>query len=434
MCTQLDNDYHRGMPTEGQQRGLSKCRFCAAPLSEQFVDLGTTPLCQTQISPSQLNSGEMFYPLSVHVCSNCFLVQLDEYVAPDIIFSDEYPYYSSYSDSWVQHARNYVSHVESVFSIDAESFVVEIASNDGYLLQHFVDDGIPCLGIEPAGGVAQAARDKGINTISRFFGAQTAADIVAEHGNASLIVGNNVLAHVPDLNDFVRGLELLVAGDGIITMEFPHLLRLIADNQFDTIYHEHFSYFSFSAANRVFAGHGLSIFDVEELPTHGGSIRIYACKSLAKGFEVSARAKALLKREDDLGVNSLAFYRGFEGQVRRTKHELLTFLIDAKRKGKTVVGYGAPGKGNTLLNYCGIRRDFLSYTVDRSPHKQNSFTPGTRIPILDPSVIFESKPDYILILPWNLKAEIVGAMGDVKKWGCKFVVPIPRVEVLRWNN
>jgi 2-polyprenyl-3-methyl-5-hydroxy-6-metoxy-1,4-benzoquinol methylase len=426
----MERSQNYGTEFTNDQQANQECRFCGAVLTNQFVDLGLSPLCQTQITPSQANIGEVFYPLRVLVCNDCFLVQLDEYVKPDVIFSEDYPYYSSYSDSWVQHARSYVDHVKSDFGISNASFVVEIASNDGYLLQHLVNDGIPCLGIEPAEGVAQAARDKGINTVSRFFGAQTAKEVAEEYGKANLVLGNNVLAHVPDLNDFVSGLEILVSDDGMITMEFPHLLRLMEQNQFDTIYHEHFSYFSFSTVNRVFAAHNLRIFDVQELPTHGGSIRIYACKKSADGYELSARATDLLKREDDLGMNSLPFYQAFATQVRQTKHELLAFLIDAKKRGKSIVGYGAPGKGNTLLNYCGIRQDFLDYTVDRSPHKQNTYTPGTRIPIYDPSRIYETKPDYILILPWNLKKEISSSMSDVSAWGGKFVVPIPRVEIL----
>ncbi len=426
----MEHSENSGTAFTNDHQANQECRFCGIVLTEQFVDLGLSPLCQTQITPSQSNIGEVFYPLRVLVCNDCFLVQLDEYVKPDVIFSEDYPYYSSYSDSWVQHARSYVDHVKTDFGIGTESFVVEIASNDGYLLQHFVNDGIPCLGVEPAEGVAQAARDKGINTLTRFFGAQTAKAVVTESGKANLVLGNNVLAHVPDLNDFVSGLEILIADDGMITMEFPHLLRLMEANQFDTIYHEHFSYFSFSTVNRVFAAHNLRIFDVEELPTHGGSIRIYACKSQASDYELSDRAKNLLEHENALGMNSLAFYKGFEAQVRKTKHDLLTFLIDAKKNGKSVVGYGAPGKGNTLLNYCGIRQDFLDYTVDRNPHKQNTFTPGTRIPIFDPSVIYETKPDFILILPWNLKKEISESMQDVSSWGGKFVVPIPRVEIV----
>jgi hypothetical protein len=411
------------------------CRFCGTQLSTLFVDLGLSPLCQTQIAPDRLNSGEAFYPLRAFVCDSCFLVQLDEYVAPDVIFSEEYPYYSSYSDSWVQHAKDYTQKMRTDFGIGSDSFVVEIASNDGYLLQHFAQADVPCLGIEPAEGVANAARDKGIDTVTRFFGRQTAVDVSQQYKKANLLLGNNVLAHVPDLNDFVSGLRELLADDGIITMEFPHLMRLMLENQFDTIYHEHFSYFSFATVSRVFAEHGLTIFDVEELPTHGGSLRIYAAKTDTGGTDtggrsLSGRATELLDRERSMGFESIEFYSKFKDQVLETKRALLEFLIDAKRAGKTIVGYGAPGKGNTLLNYCGIREDFLDYTVDRNPHKQGTFTPGTRIPILDPSVISQTKPDYILILPWNLRKEIKESMAHVQEWGCRFVVPIPVVEVL----
>jgi 2-polyprenyl-3-methyl-5-hydroxy-6-metoxy-1,4-benzoquinol methylase len=406
------------------------CRFCGTRISRLFVDLGLSPLCQTQIRPEQLNRGELFYPLRVFVCDECLLVQLDEYVSPDVIFSRDYPYYSSYSESWVQHAEHYVQQVIDAYGVNGDSLVVEVASNDGYLLQHFVQAGVPCLGIEPAAGVAEAAKAKGIETITKFFGTGTARDVVKEYRKADLVLGNNVLAHVPNLNDFVCGLQEMVADNGVITMEFPHLIRLIQENQFDTIYHEHFSYFSFTTVTRIFAQHGLLIFDVEELPTHGGSLRIHAAKSATSSRSRSARAQELLDREHSLGADSLAFYTGFAEQVEETKRALLDFLISVKREGKTVVGYGAPGKGNTLLNYCGIREDFLDYTVDRSPHKQGTFTPGTRIPILDPSAIMETRPDYILILPWNLRREIVSSMPGVREWGCRFVVPIPSVEII----
>jgi len=418
----------RGMESTSARE--PNCRFCGSQLSRNFLDLGLSPLCQTQISPEQLNHGESFYPLRVFVCDKCFLVQLDEYVSPDVIFSEDYPYFSSYSDSWVKHAKNYTGKMINDHGIGRDSFVVEIASNDGYLLQHFVHAGVPCLGIEPAEGVANAAREKGIETITRFFGEQTAIDVSRQYQKADLVLGNNGLAHVPDLNDFVSGLREILADDGMITMEFPHLMRLMQENQFDTIYHEHFSYFSFSTVSRVFAKHGLIIFDVEELPTHGGSLRIYAAKADTGGRSLSSRAAKLMEKERSLGFESVEFYSQFEKQVREIKRALLEFLIAAKREGKSVVGYGAPGKGNTLLNYCGIREDFLDYTVDRNPHKQGTYTPGTRIPILDPSVISQTKPDYILILPWNLRKEIKESMAHVEEWGCRFVVPIPVVEVL----
>lgn len=416
--------------TDAKEAREPDCRFCGSPLSQLFVDLGLSPLCQTQIRPDQLNVGEAFYPLRVFVCGDCYLVQLDEYVSPDVIFGQDYPYYSSYSESWVKHAESYVEKVIGDFNFGEGSFVIEIASNDGYLLQHFVRKGVPCLGIEPAEGVANAAREKGIETVTRFFGLKTATEISRQYRKADLLLGNNVLAHVPDLNDFVSGLHEMLADDGIITMEFPHLMRLMQENQFDTIYHEHFSYFSFSTVNRVFNQHGLTIFDVEELPTHGGSLRIYAAKTDTGERPVSQLAAELLERENSMGFETIGFYTGFEERVRETKRALLDFLITAKRAGKSVVGYGAPGKGNTLLNYCGIRQDFLDYTVDRSPFKQGTYTPGTRIPIYDPSRIAETKPDYLLILPWNLRREIQLSMAHVREWGCRFVVPIPQVEVL----
>jgi SAM-dependent methyltransferase len=409
--------------------GAARCRFCGAPLAHSLVDLGVSPLCQTHISEAQLNLMEPFYPLHALVCERCWLVQLQEYVAPADIFS-EYAYFSSYSDSWVAHARRYTDLMCERFGLSGSSLAMEIASNDGYLLQHFFARGVPVLGIEPAANVAEVARDKGIRTEVKFFGRTTAREIAAAYGRPDLLLGNNVLAHVPDLNDFVAGMKLLLKPGGVITMEFPHLERLIDENQFDTIYHEHFSYFSFGAARRVFAAHGLTLFDVEELPTHGGSLRIYGCHAEDASRAVSERARALHERELVRGFETLEVYRGFGERVRATKRALLEFLIAAKGEGKAIVGYGAPGKGNTLLNYCGIRTDFLDYTVDRNPYKQGKYTPGTHIPICDPERIRATRPDYILILPWNLSAEITAQMAFVREWGCRFVVPIPRVTVL----
>ncbi|HEU4622355.1 MAG TPA: class I SAM-dependent methyltransferase [Burkholderiaceae bacterium] len=404
------------------------CRFCRAPLSTSLVDLGMSPLCQTHIAPEQLHEAEKFYPLHAYVCGQCFLVQLQEFVTPDEIFS-EYAYFSSYSSSWVEHARRYVETVSTRFGLGANSKVMEIASNDGYLLQHFVARGVPVLGIEPAANVAKAAIDKGIPTTVRFFGRETAAAIAQEHGKPNLLLGNNVLAHVPDLNDFVAGMKTLLAPNGVITMEFPHLQRLMAENQFDTIYHEHFSYFSFVTVERVFAHHGLVLFDVEELPTHGGSLRIYARHAENDALVVGERVTGLRQREQDEGFETLERYRGFEEQVKATKRKLLAFLVEAKAAGKRVVGYGAPGKGNTLLNYCGIRCDFLDFTVDANPYKQGKYTPGTRIPILPPDAIREARPDYVLILPWNLRDEISKQASYIREWGGQFVVPIPEVNV-----
>jgi SAM-dependent methyltransferase len=371
---------------------------------------------------------EPFYPLHAYVCDSCFLVQLDQYVSAESIFT-EYAYFSSYADSWLAHARSYVHHMIDLLDLDRNSHVVEIASNDGYLLQYFVQAGIPSLGIEPALNVARTAREKGVPTRTVFFNADTARELVAEEEQADLLIGNNVLAQVPDLNSFVRGMKIMLKPDGVITMEFPHLMRLMADNQFDTIYHEHFSYFSLLTVERIFAAHGLTIFDVEELPTHGGSLRIYACHAEDLLRSVGSRVVELRLREEKAGFDRLETYADFTRQVIETKHDLLDFLIRAKRNGRTIVGYGAPGKGNTLLNYCGIRTDFLEYTVDRNPYKQGRYLPGTRIPIYHPDKIRETRPDYVLILPWNFKGEIMEQMADIRTWGGRFVVPIPEVTI-----
>jgi len=405
------------------------CRFCGQHLTHVFVDLGMSPLCQTHITHEQLNAMEPFYPLRVYVCRECLLVQLEEFVAPADLFS-EYAYFSSYSDSWVEHARRYCDLVCERFKLGGGSSVMEIASNDGYLLQHFVARGIPALGIEPAANVAEAARAKGVRTVTRFFGRQSAEEIRDEHGAPDLLVGNNVLAHVSDINDFVAGLRVLLKKDGVITMEFPHLMQLIELNQFDTIYHEHFSYFSFSTAVKVFAAHGLAIFDVERLPTHGGSLRIYARHVEDSAKPIGVRVLELLELEACKGYTRIDAYLSFEDQVRRTKRSLLELLIAAKGQGRRIVGYGAPGKGNTLLNYCGIRSDFLDFTVDRNPYKQGKLTPGTHIPILAPERLFEARPDYVLILPWNIKEEIMQLLERIRSWGGKFVVPIPTTQVL----
>ena len=405
------------------------CRFCGAPLSHVFVDLGASPLANSYLEPADLRKSERFYPLCVYVCGECLLVQLPEEERPEEIFSD-YAYFSSYSESWLRHAREYAEAMTGRFGLGPSHQVVEVASNDGYLLRWFVERGIQVLGIEPAGNVAEAAESAGIPTVVKFFGAETARYLADRGTRADLLVGNNVLAHVPDLNDFVAGLAILLAERGVLTMEFPHLLRLMEEDQFDTIYHEHYSYFSFTAVRRVFSAHGLTLFDVEELPTHGGSLRIYARHDRDDSKPVGERVQALLAREEEVGLSSLDAYRSFTERVERVKRGLLRFLIQAKEEGKTVAGYGAPAKGNTLLNYCGIRTDFVDYTVDRSPHKQGRFLPGTRIPIHGPDRLRETRPDYVLILPWNLKEEIVEQMADVRSWGGKFVVAIPEVEVL----
>ena len=404
------------------------CLFCGTPLRHTFVDLGMSPLCESYVSPAHLNSMEPFYPLHVFVCEKCFLVQLQEYVNPGDIFS-EYAYFSSYSDSWVEHARVYMEMITKRLGLTSRSLVVELASNDGYLLQHFVHKGIPVLGIEPAANVARAAEDRKVPTLVEFFDEAMAKRMSAEGKQADLIVGNNVLAQVPNVNSFVEGIRLLLKPGGVVTIEFPHLLRLMLENQFDTIYHEHFFYFSFIAATKIFTAHGLTLFDVEEIPTHGGSLRIYGRHVGNNALSITERARELLAREEAAGLTKLAAYESFELQVRDTKRKLLECLISLKREGKTIAGYGAPGKGNTLLNYCGIRHDFLDYTVDRNPYKQGKFLPGTHIPIYAPERIRETKPDYVMILPWNFKDEIMSQISYIREWGAKIIVPIPEARI-----
>jgi SAM-dependent methyltransferase len=405
------------------------CRFCGAPLSHVFVDLGAQPLANSYLEPEDLGKAEPFYPLRVYVCAACFLVQLPEEEKPEAIFSD-YAYFSSYSESWLRHAETYAAAMIERFGLSSEHQVIEVASNDGYLLRWFKERGIPVLGVEPARNVAEAAEAAGIPTVVRFFGEATARDLAAKGQRADLLVGNNVLAHVPDLNDFVAGLKVLLAPSGVLTLEFPHLLRLVEEDQFDTIYHEHYSYFSFTTVRKVFAAHSLTLFDVEELPTHGGSLRIYARHDEDDSKPMGERVGDLLVREETARLGCLATYSAFADRVLRVKRDLLRFLIQAKEEGKSIAGYGAAAKGNTLLNYCGIRTDFLDYTVDRSPHKQGRYLPGTRIPIHTPDRLRETKPDYVLILPWNLKEEIMEQMADVRSWGGRFAVPIPEVRIL----
>jgi 2-polyprenyl-3-methyl-5-hydroxy-6-metoxy-1,4-benzoquinol methylase len=405
------------------------CRFCGATLRHTFVDLGMSPLANSYLTPAQLNQMEPFWPLHVYVCERCFLVQLEEFASPEHIFRD-YAYFASYSDTWLHHARLFVERALERFGLALNHQVVEIASNDGYLLQYFVAKGIPVLGIEPAVNVAEAAIQKGIPTRVEFFGEDLARRLVAEGIQADLVVGNNVLAHVPKLNDFVRGLKLLLKPHGVITLEFPHLLRLIAENQFDTIYHEHFSYFSLITVEKLFAAHGLILFDVEELSTHGGSLRIYVGHAEDPSKTGAVRLQELRAREEAAGLASLDSYCSYTEQAKEAKRKLLSFAISVKREGKCVVGYGAAAKGNTLLNYCGMRADFIDYVVDRSPHKQGRFLPGTHIPIYHPDKIKQTMPDYLLILPWNLTAEITEQMGYIRAWGGQFVVPIPEVRVI----
>ena len=414
-------------------RPAAICRFCQTPLQHTFIDLGMSPLCENFVKPAELNKMEPFYPLHVYVCSKCFLVQLEEYVSPAEIYKD-YTYFSSFSDSWLSHVKEYTDTVVDRFKITANSLVTELASNDGYLLQYFLSKHIPVLGIEPAMNAAEIAIQKGIRTEVKFFGNATVHAIIETYGKTDLLIGNNVLAHVPDINDFVSAMKLFLKEEGLITMEFPHLLKLIEGNQFDTIYHEHFSYLSFTVVEAIFRHHGLEIFDVEEIPTHGGSLRIYAKHMENLSKRVSSGVALLRGREHHAGMISLNYYIDFKERVEETKWKILEFLITAKREGKTVVGYGAPGKGNTLLNYCGIRTDFIDYTVDRNPHKHYSYLPGTLIPILHPDRIRETKPDYIFILPWNLKNEIMDNLAYIGDWGGQFVVPIPEIKVYKTSK
>jgi SAM-dependent methyltransferase len=407
---------------------LPTCRFCGEALRRTVVDLGMSPLCESYVDATRLDEMEPFYPLHVRICESCFLVQLRTYVHPVDIFS-EYAYFSSYSSSWVEHAREYTDMIVERFGLGRACSVVELGSNDGYLLREFVERGIPALGIEPAGNVAEVAVRQGIPTVVDFFGVGVARRLVNKGHRPDLLVANNVLAQAPELNDFVAGMKVLLAPQGVATIEVPHLMRLLEGNQFDTIYHEHYSYFSLATLVRIFAAHGLAIFDVEELPTHGGSIRFYARHAEATAPPVEARVADLLAREDATGLSTLEPYTSFAARVEETKRRLLELLITIKRGGKSIAGYGAPGKGNTLLNYCGIRTDLLDYTVDRNPYKQGRFLPGTHIPIAHPTKIAENRPDFILILPWNLKDEIVDQLSFVREWSARFIVPIPDVAV-----
>ena len=405
-----------------------RCRGCGEDLAATFVDLGMSPLCQKHVRAEELNCMEPFYPLKAWVCTSCWLVQLEEYVSPLQLFED-YEYLSSFSTSWIEHARRYVGMIIDRLDLTSESLAIEIASNDGYLLQHFLDRNIPCLGIDPAKNVADVAARKGIRCLNRFFNRQTASDVLQQYGLADLLIGNNVLAHVPDIHEFIAGMTIVLDEDGVITMEFPHLMQLVKQCQFDTIYHEHYSYFLLLVVQNLFAQHELRIFDVEELSSHGGSLRIYACHSRCVRHADSRSAYNLVQREIADGFTSIGPYEGFEARVKETKRRLLTFLIEAKRAGKSIAGFGAPGKGNTLLNYCGIRTDFIDFIVDGSPVKQGTFTPGTRIPILHPDAIREFRPDYVLILPWNLRREIANSAQYIRDWNGQFVVPIPELDV-----
>lgn len=413
---------------EKTMNAIEKCRFCGTPLADSFADLGSSPLANSYLEPGQLGSPEPVYPLHVYVCRECLLVQLPVCESAEKIFSD-YAYFSSFSDSWLNHAREYARMIAGRLALGSDSSVIEIASNDGYLLKNFEEMGIPTLGIEPAANVAKTALEAGIPTLIKFFGVRTARELTAEGRRADLLIGNNVLAHVPDINDFIAGMKIVLKTHGVITMEFPHLMRLMEQTQFDTIYHEHFSYFSFLTVEKMFAKHGLTLFDVEEIPTHGGSLRIYARHSEDDSVAVGSRVDELRQREEKAGFRSIQHYLSFSEKIKETKRDILNFLINAKREGKSIAGYGAPAKGNTLLNYCGIRSDFIDYVVDRSPHKQGRYLPGVRIPIYNPEKVEETRPDYLVILPWNLKEEIMKQMSHIGSWGGRFVVFIPNVKV-----
>ena len=405
------------------------CRFCGSSDLRPFVDLGMSPLCESFLTADQLDQVERFYPLAVRVCPSCFLVQLRDYVGAEEIFT-EYAYFSSYSVSWLEHAQRYSEQMIARFGLGSDSFVVELASNDGYLLRNFVAHGIPCLGVEPAVNVARVAAEAGVPTHVAFFGADCAHGLLAERGAADLICGNNVLAQVPDLNDFVAGIKILLAPRGVVTIEWPHVLRLMRENQFDTIYHEHFSYFSLHTHERIWQRHGMRVFDVEELATHGGSLRVFGCHADDATKPETDRLKRQREIEREAGLDTLAGYARFTERVERTKRNLLSFLIDVREQGKQVAGYGAPGKGNTLLNYCGIRTDLIDYLVDRNPYKHGRYTPGTHIPIHPTERLEETRPDVILILPWNLRTEIAAQLAHTRAWGARLVVPIPELEIL----
>ena len=405
------------------------CRFCSKTLENLVVDLGLSPLCQNKIVQEDLNKAEKFYPLRAYVCDECWLVQVHEHVSGEDIFS-HYAYFSSYSTSWLEHSKRYVDATIDRLNLGKDSFVVELASNDGYLLQNFVKAEIRCLGVEPATNVAQAAIEKGVPVLNKFFGRETAKELVAQHGRADLMIANNVLAHVPDLNDFVAGIGIVLSETGTLTVEFPHLLNMVELLQFDTIYQEHYCYLGLKTLQRVFEHYGMRIYDVQEIPTHGGSLRIYVCQKENTQLQEADIVGEIVEREELAGLFNVDRYQQFAEQVKQTKWSLLEMLIDIRRSGKTICCYGAPGKGNTLLNYCGIREDLIDYTVDRNPFKQDSFLPGSRIPVYDPEIIAKTKPDFVLILPWNLKDEIVAQLHYIREWGGKFIIPIPTAEIV----
>ena len=406
------------------------CRFCNHPLTVEFIDLVNSPASNSFLTKEQLNEPEMYYPLKVFVCDNCFLVQVDEYKKSDAIFDNSYAYFSSYSSSWLTHSKKYVEMVRERFALNSSSQVVEIASNDGYLLQYFLPYGIPVLGIEPTKNTAEVAILKGIPCITEFFGVALATELHGLGKRADLIIGNNVLAHVPNILDFVAGMKIMLNEGGVVTMEFPHLAQLIDNNQFDTIYHEHFSYLSLYFAKRIFESQGMEIFDVEELPTHGGSLRIYAKHMGDPKHPILPSVSNLLEREQKKGINNIEYYKGFQQKAEKVKVDLLQFLVAQKKENKKVAGYGAAAKGNTLLNYCGDKKDFLQFVMDANPAKQNKFLPASHIPVFDESELKKQKPDFVIILPWNLRDEIVQQLSYIREWGGKFVIPIPQLEII----
>ena len=407
-----------------------QCRFCKTPLTNVFIDLVNSPASNSFLQPEQLNEPEAFYPLKVYTCEKCFLVQVDEYKKSDAIFDSNYVYFSSFSTSWLKHAKQYTDLMTARFGYNQQSLVIEVASNDGYLLQYFKEKNIPVLGIEPTANTAEAAKQKGIDSVVDFFGVRLAKDLVAKNIQADLLLGNNVLAHVPDIIDFVGGMKVILKPQGVITMEFPHLMQLVDNNQFDTIYHEHFSYLSFYTVKQIFESQGLEMFDVEEIPTHGGSLRIYAKHAEDHTKQVSGHVAALLEKELSKGMNTPAYYDHFQQKALKVKVDLLEFLLQQKKAGKRVAAYGAAAKGNTLLNYCGVKADLVDFVVDANPHKQNKFLPASHIPVKNEQYLKEQKPDFVLILPWNLKDEITAQLAYIQEWGGKFVVPIPELQIL----
>jgi SAM-dependent methyltransferase len=407
-----------------------KCRHCQAELKLSLVDLGSAPPSNAYLTREKLQAPEKWFPLRVLVCENCWLVQTEDFAEAHELFDAEYAYFSGFSKSWLEHAERYVADMRQRFKLNKKSHVVEVAANDGYLLQYVKAQGIPCTGIEPTASTAKAARAKGIEIVEEFFGVKLATRLAKEGRSADLTAANNVLAHVPDINDFVSGFAVLLKPEGVATFEFPHLLRLISENQFDTIYHEHFSYLSFTAVQRIFSSNGLAVFDVQELPTHGGSLRVFAQRADAGTQPVSERVNLLLRREEIAGMRTGACYAGFQERAEKVKNDFVAFLIDAKRQGKIVAGYGAAAKGNTLMNYAGIRPDLISFVVDRNPAKQGKYMPGSRIPIVDEAALKHARPDYVVILPWNLKAEVIEQLAYIREWSAQFVTAVPKLEIV----